>query len=74
MLLIEPVRLSDPACGGYTPATRDPACGGYTPANSDPASGDYTLVNRVPASGRFITLAMTYRGDVYFVPVPYLFS
>ncbi|GKV51482.1 hypothetical protein SLEP1_g58133 [Rubroshorea leprosula] len=39
---------------------------------SDPASGDYTLANSVPASGRFITLAVTYRGDVYFVPV--LFS
>ncbi|GKV52710.1 hypothetical protein SLEP1_g59281 [Rubroshorea leprosula] len=36
---------------------------------SDPASGDYTLVNRVPTSGRFITLAVTYRGDVYFVSV-----
>ncbi|GKV41086.1 hypothetical protein SLEP1_g48665 [Rubroshorea leprosula] len=41
---------------------------------SDPASGDYTLANSVPASGRFITLAMTYRGDVYFVPVLYPFS
>ncbi|GKV34028.1 hypothetical protein SLEP1_g42453 [Rubroshorea leprosula] len=30
---------------------------------------DYTLVNRVPVNGRFITLAVTYRGDVYFVPV-----
>ncbi|GKV42206.1 hypothetical protein SLEP1_g49643 [Rubroshorea leprosula] len=48
MLLIEPVRSSDPASGGYTPA------------------------NSAPASGWFITLAMTYRGDVYFVPV--LFS
>ncbi|GKV48994.1 hypothetical protein SLEP1_g55768 [Rubroshorea leprosula] len=48
MLLIKPVRSSDPASGGYTPA------------------------NSVPASGRFITLAMTYRGDVYFIPV--LFS
>ncbi|GKV52767.1 hypothetical protein SLEP1_g59333 [Rubroshorea leprosula] len=47
MLLIEPVRFSDPASGGYTPA------------------------NLVPASGRFITLAVTYRGDVYFVPVLY---
>ncbi|GKV21462.1 hypothetical protein SLEP1_g31440 [Rubroshorea leprosula] len=49
MLLIEPVRLSDPASGGYT------------------------LVNRVPASGRFITLAVTYREDVYFVLVLYSF-
>ncbi|GKV13618.1 hypothetical protein SLEP1_g24609 [Rubroshorea leprosula] len=40
---------------------------------SDPASGDYTLVNRVPASGRFITLDVTCRGDVYFVPVLYPF-
>ncbi|GKV13606.1 hypothetical protein SLEP1_g24598 [Rubroshorea leprosula] len=40
---------------------------------SDPASGDYTLVNRVPASGKFNTLAMTYRGDIYFVPVLYPF-
>ncbi|GKV02808.1 hypothetical protein SLEP1_g15199 [Rubroshorea leprosula] len=40
---------------------------------SDPSSRDYTLVNRVPVSGRFITLAVTYRGDVYFVPVLYLF-
>ncbi|GKV40812.1 hypothetical protein SLEP1_g48413 [Rubroshorea leprosula] len=40
---------------------------------SDLASGDYTLVNRVPASGRFITLVVTYRGDVYFIPVLYLF-
>ncbi|GKV25044.1 hypothetical protein SLEP1_g34553 [Rubroshorea leprosula] len=39
---------------------------------SDPASGDYTLINCVPASGKFNTLAMTYRGDVHFVPV--LFS
>ncbi|GKV27714.1 hypothetical protein SLEP1_g36851 [Rubroshorea leprosula] len=31
--------LSDPACGGYTPANSDPACGNYTPANSAPASG-----------------------------------
>ncbi|GKU99841.1 hypothetical protein SLEP1_g12627 [Rubroshorea leprosula] len=30
---------------------------------------DYTLVNRVPANERFITLAMTYGGDVYFVSV-----
>ncbi|GKV07149.1 hypothetical protein SLEP1_g18950 [Rubroshorea leprosula] len=49
MLVIEPVRLSDPA------------------------SGDYTLVNCVPVSGRFITLAVTYRGDIYFVPVLYPF-
>ncbi|GKV13615.1 hypothetical protein SLEP1_g24606 [Rubroshorea leprosula] len=49
MLLIEPVRSSDPASGGYTPA------------------------NNAPTSGWFITLAMTYRGDVYFVPVLYLF-
>ncbi|GKV35474.1 hypothetical protein SLEP1_g43737 [Rubroshorea leprosula] len=49
MLLIKPVRSSDLASGGYTPA------------------------NRVPVSGRFITLAMTYRGDVYFVPVLYSF-
>ncbi|GKV24175.1 hypothetical protein SLEP1_g33819 [Rubroshorea leprosula] len=48
MLLIEPVRLSDPASGGYTPANRGLA------------SGDYTL-------------AVTYRGDVYFVPVLYPF-
>ncbi|GKV37386.1 hypothetical protein SLEP1_g45420 [Rubroshorea leprosula] len=34
--------------------------------SSDPASGDYTLVNRVSVSGRFITLAVTYRVDVYF--------
>ncbi|GKV11098.1 hypothetical protein SLEP1_g22382 [Rubroshorea leprosula] len=34
----------------------NPASGGYTPANRGPASGDYTL-------------AVTYRGDVYFVPV-----
>ncbi|GKV27821.1 hypothetical protein SLEP1_g36945 [Rubroshorea leprosula] len=40
---------------------------------SDPASGDYTLVNRVPVNGRFITLAVTYRGDVYFVLVLYPF-
>ncbi|GKU92862.1 hypothetical protein SLEP1_g6530 [Rubroshorea leprosula] len=39
----------------------NPASGGYTPANRGPASGDYTL-------------AVTYRGDVYFVPVLYLFS
>ncbi|GKV13646.1 hypothetical protein SLEP1_g24633 [Rubroshorea leprosula] len=38
----------------------NPASGGYTPANSGPASGDYTL-------------AVTYRGDVYFVPVLYPF-
>ncbi|GKV43080.1 hypothetical protein SLEP1_g50418 [Rubroshorea leprosula] len=37
----------------------NPASGGYTPANRGPASEDYTL-------------AVTYRGDVYFVPV--LFS
>ncbi|GKV01722.1 hypothetical protein SLEP1_g14263 [Rubroshorea leprosula] len=40
---------------------------------SDPASGDYTPANRVLASGRFITLAVTYRGDVYFVLVLYPF-
>ncbi|GKV11617.1 hypothetical protein SLEP1_g22859 [Rubroshorea leprosula] len=40
---------------------------------SDPTSGDYTLVNRVSASGRFITLAVTYRGDVYFIPILYPF-
>ncbi|GKV24785.1 hypothetical protein SLEP1_g34354 [Rubroshorea leprosula] len=40
---------------------------------SNPASGGYTPANRVPASGRFITLAVTYRGDVYFVPVLYPF-
>ncbi|GKV17188.1 hypothetical protein SLEP1_g27724 [Rubroshorea leprosula] len=40
---------------------------------SDPASGDYTPANSVPASGRFITLAVTYRGDVYFVPILYPF-
>ncbi|GKV18410.1 hypothetical protein SLEP1_g28798 [Rubroshorea leprosula] len=44
----------NPASGGYTPANSDPASGGYTPANSGPVSGDYTL-------------AVTYRGDVYFV-------
>ncbi|GKU93537.1 hypothetical protein SLEP1_g7127 [Rubroshorea leprosula] len=33
----------------------NPASGGYTPANRGPASGDYTL-------------AVTFRGDVYFVP------
>ncbi|GKV30641.1 hypothetical protein SLEP1_g39430 [Rubroshorea leprosula] len=49
MLLIESVRSSDPASGGYTPA------------------------NSAPASGWFITLAMTFRGDVYFVPVLYPF-
>ncbi|GKV43052.1 hypothetical protein SLEP1_g50393 [Rubroshorea leprosula] len=49
MLLIEPVRSSDPASEGYTPA------------------------NSVLASGRFITLVVSYRGDVYFVPVLYLF-
>ncbi|GKV33990.1 hypothetical protein SLEP1_g42421 [Rubroshorea leprosula] len=49
MLLIEPVRSSDPASEGYTPT------------------------NSVPASGRFITLAMTYRGDVYFISILYLF-
>ncbi|GKV24586.1 hypothetical protein SLEP1_g34179 [Rubroshorea leprosula] len=38
----------------------NPASGGYTPANRGPASGDYTL-------------AVTYRGDVYFVPVLYPF-
>ncbi|GKV24605.1 hypothetical protein SLEP1_g34193 [Rubroshorea leprosula] len=38
----------------------NPASGGYTPANRGPASGDYTL-------------AVTYRGDVYFVPVLYSF-
>ncbi|GKV14126.1 hypothetical protein SLEP1_g25041 [Rubroshorea leprosula] len=38
----------------------NPASGGYTPANRGPASGDYTL-------------AMTYRGDVYFVPALYPF-
>ncbi|GKV24873.1 hypothetical protein SLEP1_g34421 [Rubroshorea leprosula] len=52
--------LSDPACGDYTPANNDPACGDYTPANSAPASG-------------CLTLAVTYRGDVYFVPVLYPF-
>ncbi|GKV25441.1 hypothetical protein SLEP1_g34880 [Rubroshorea leprosula] len=41
--------------------------------SSDSASGDYTLVNSVLASGRFITLAVTYRGDVYFIPVLYPF-
>ncbi|GKV44323.1 hypothetical protein SLEP1_g51515 [Rubroshorea leprosula] len=60
MLVIEPVRSSDPVSGDYTLV------------NSDPASGDYTLVNSAPASGWFITLAVTYKGDVYFVPV--LFS
>ncbi|GKV20150.1 hypothetical protein SLEP1_g30311 [Rubroshorea leprosula] len=49
MLLIEPVRSSDPVSGVYTPA------------------------NSAPASGWFITLAMTYRGDVYFVPILYPF-
>ncbi|GKV51743.1 hypothetical protein SLEP1_g58368 [Rubroshorea leprosula] len=49
MLLIESVRSSDPASGGYTPA------------------------NSVPASGRFITLTVTYREYVYFVPVLYPF-
>ncbi|GKV46016.1 hypothetical protein SLEP1_g53038 [Rubroshorea leprosula] len=49
MLLIESVRLSDPASGGYKSA------------------------NSVPASGRFITLAMTYKGDVYFILVLYPF-
>ncbi|GKV03786.1 hypothetical protein SLEP1_g16032 [Rubroshorea leprosula] len=39
----------------------NPASGGYTPANRGPASRDYTL-------------AVTYRGDDYFVPVLYLFS
>ncbi|GKV41963.1 hypothetical protein SLEP1_g49428 [Rubroshorea leprosula] len=43
--------LSDPACGGYTPANSDPACGDYTPTNSDPACGDYTPANSAPASG-----------------------
>ncbi|GKV53060.1 hypothetical protein SLEP1_g59608 [Rubroshorea leprosula] len=33
----------------------------------------YGHVIRVLASGRFITLAMTYGGDVYFVPVLYPF-
>ncbi|GKV42189.1 hypothetical protein SLEP1_g49626 [Rubroshorea leprosula] len=69
MLVIEPVHSSDPASGDYTPANSDPASGGYTPANSDPASGDYILVNRVPVNGRFIILAVTYRGDVYFILV-----
>ncbi|GKV15596.1 hypothetical protein SLEP1_g26373 [Rubroshorea leprosula] len=49
MLLIESIRSSDPASGGYTPT------------------------NSVPASGRFITLAMTYRRDIYFIFVPYPF-
>ncbi|GKU97261.1 hypothetical protein SLEP1_g10430 [Rubroshorea leprosula] len=34
MLLIGPVRSTDPASGGYTPANTDPASGGYTPANT----------------------------------------
>ncbi|GKV07137.1 hypothetical protein SLEP1_g18939 [Rubroshorea leprosula] len=37
--------------------------------SSDPASGVYTPTISVPASGRFITLAMTCRGDIYFIPV-----
>ncbi|GKV51329.1 hypothetical protein SLEP1_g57997 [Rubroshorea leprosula] len=41
--------------------------------SSDPASGAYTPANSVPASERFITLAMTYKGDIYFIPVLYLF-
>ncbi|GKU90778.1 hypothetical protein SLEP1_g4731 [Rubroshorea leprosula] len=39
----------------------------------NPASGGYTPANCVPASGRFITLVVTYRGDVYFVLVLYPF-
>ncbi|GKU90906.1 hypothetical protein SLEP1_g4850 [Rubroshorea leprosula] len=49
MLLIELVRSSDPASGGYTPA------------------------NSASASWWFITQAMTYRGDVYFVLILYPF-
>ncbi|GKV09816.1 hypothetical protein SLEP1_g21256 [Rubroshorea leprosula] len=41
--------------------------------SSDPAIGDYTLVNSAPASGWFITLAVIYRGDIYFVLVLYPF-
>ncbi|GKV24981.1 hypothetical protein SLEP1_g34506 [Rubroshorea leprosula] len=41
--------------------------------SSDPASGGYTLANSISASGRFITLVVTYRGDVYFVPALYPF-
>ncbi|GKV47427.1 hypothetical protein SLEP1_g54331 [Rubroshorea leprosula] len=41
--------------------------------SSDLASGDYTLVNSAPANGWFITLAVIYRGDVYFVFVLYPF-
>ncbi|GKU97820.1 hypothetical protein SLEP1_g10904 [Rubroshorea leprosula] len=41
---------------------------------SDLASGDYTPANSMPASGRFITLAMTYRGDVYFILVLFFLS
>ncbi|GKV22585.1 hypothetical protein SLEP1_g32443 [Rubroshorea leprosula] len=33
----------------------------------NPTSGGYTLANRGPASGDY-TLAVTYKGDVYFVP------
>ncbi|GKV11484.1 hypothetical protein SLEP1_g22741 [Rubroshorea leprosula] len=48
----------------------NPASGGYTPANRGPTSGDYTLVFLFACQWE---LAMTYRGDVYFVPVLYPF-
>ncbi|GKV13612.1 hypothetical protein SLEP1_g24603 [Rubroshorea leprosula] len=41
--------------------------------SSDPVSGGYTPANSVPVNGWFITLAMTYRVDVYFIPILYLF-
>ncbi|GKV30635.1 hypothetical protein SLEP1_g39425 [Rubroshorea leprosula] len=60
--------ISDPTSGDYTLAHVDLLVIELV-RSSDPVSGDYTLVNSALASGWFITLAVIYIGDIYFVPV-----